>query len=165
MPAHTPTPTPAPTPSAPPMIATTPTSPRPRPLRRAGWIVTAPAAAFLLLDALGKLLRPEPVVEGTLRLGFAEPVILPLGLVLLASTLLWLAPRTAALGAILLTGYLGGAVATHVRVGAPLLTHVLFPVYMGALVWLGLCLRDPAVRAAVLRLAGRAGGPTPAPIP
>jgi hypothetical protein len=85
-------------------------------------------------------------VEGTISLGYNESVILPLGIVLLACTVIYLIPRTAVLGAILLTGYLGGAVATHVRIGNPLPTHILFPIYVGALLWGGLFLRDKRMR-------------------
>jgi hypothetical protein len=102
---------------------------------------------FLLFDSLGKFVRPAPVVAGTLQLGYPETVILPLGMVLLACTVLYVVPRTSVLGAILLTGYLGGAVATHVRVGNPLWTHVLFPIYVGTLIWAGLLLRESRLRA------------------
>src|SRR5690348_5996175 len=86
-----------------------------------GYIISGLPALFLFLDAVGKLIKPEPVVKGTVELGFPESVIVPLGIVLLVSTLLYIIPKTSVLGAILLTGYLGGAVATHVRVGNPLL--------------------------------------------
>jgi len=99
------------------------------------------------MDGVMKLFKPAPVVEGTISLGYRESTIVPIGLVLVACTLLFVIPRTAVLGAILLTGYLGGAVATHVRVGAPLFSHTLFPVYIGVLVWAGLWLRDGRVRA------------------
>jgi hypothetical protein len=113
----------------------------------AGYIVSALPVLFLLLDAVGKFVKPQAVVEGTLQLGYPESVIVALGIILLASTVIYLIPQTAVLGAILLTGYLGGAVATHVRVGSPLFTHVLFPTYLGAMIWLGLYLRDPRIRA------------------
>ena len=112
----------------------------------AGYIVSALQALFLLLDALGKLFKPEPVVTGTLDLGYQESVIVPLGVLLLVCTVLYIIPKTSVLGAILLTGYLGGAVATHVRLTNPLFTHQLFPVYLGALLWLGLYLRDARLR-------------------
>ena len=112
----------------------------------AGIIVSALPALFLLMDAAGKLAKPAMVIEGTLELGYRDNVIVPLGVLLLACTILYIIPKTSVLGAILLTGYLGGAVATHVRVGNPLFTHQLFPVYLGALIWLGLWLRDPRVR-------------------
>lgn len=112
----------------------------------AGWIVGGLPALFLVVDAVAKFFKPEPVVTGTVKLGFNESVIIPLGAVLLVSALLYLLPRTAVLGAILLTGYLGGAVATHLRMGDPLFTHTLFPVYFGVLLWLGLVLRNAQVR-------------------
>src|SRR5436190_5288690 len=112
----------------------------------AGRIMSALPALFLFVDGAMKLVKPEVVVKATVELGYREAVILPLGVVLLACTILYVIPRTAVLGAILLTGYLGGAVATHVRVGNPLFSHVLFPVYLGILLWGGLCLRDSRLR-------------------
>jgi hypothetical protein len=114
-----------------------------------GRIMSALPALFLLVDAVGKLVKPAPVVEGTVQLGYPESVLLGLGIVLLTCTILYLIPQTAILGAILLTGYLGGAVATHVRVGSPLFTHILFPVYVAVLVWGGLYLRDERLRALI----------------
>lgn len=113
----------------------------------AGRIMTGLAVLFLLLDALGKLIKPQPVLEGTVALGYQESVIVPLGIILAISTILYAIPRTTVLGAVLLTGYLGGAVATHVRVGNPLFTHTLFPVYLGILIWLGIYLRDVRLRS------------------
>lgn len=117
--------------------------------RWAGYILSGLPALFLLMDAVGKFVKPEPVVTGTLELGYHESVILPLGIVLLVSVILYVIPRTAILGAVLLTGYLGGAVATHVRVGNPLFSHILVPVYLGIFVWLGLYLRDTRLRKLV----------------
>ncbi len=102
---------------------------------------------FLVADSVGKLLKPQVVIEGTVALGWPESVIVPLGIVLLISTLLYAYPRTSYLGAILLTGYLGDAVATHVRIGDPLFTHILFPVYLGMIAWGGLWFRDERLRA------------------
>ena len=85
-------------------------------------------------------------MEGTAQLGYPESVIQPLGLILLACVIIYLIPRTAILGAVLLTGYMGGAIATHVRVGSPLMTHELFPIYVAALFWGGLYLRDERLR-------------------
>jgi len=110
-----------------------------------GRIITGLAIAFLLFDGVVKLFKPKFVVDKTIELGYDESVIISLGLVLIASTLLYMFPRTAVLGAILLTGYLGGAVATHVRVKDPLFDTI-FPVIFGALVWGGLCLRDARIR-------------------
>jgi hypothetical protein len=111
----------------------------------AGRILSGLPAAFMLLDGGMKLFKPAPVVKATLQLGYAESVIVGLGIVLLASTLLYLIPRTSLLGAVLLTGYLGGAVATNVRVSGPLF-NITFPVFIGALLWGGLWLRDRRVR-------------------
>src|SRR5713226_3609612 len=103
----------------------------------AGRIMSALPILFLLMDGVMKIIKPAPVVEATVHLGYPETVILPLGIVLLSCTALYAIPRTSVLGAILLTGYLGGAVATHVRVGDPLFTHTLFPTYLGLLIWGG----------------------------
>ena len=110
-------------------------------------ILTGLSVLFLTFDAIGKLAKVQPVIDGTLELGYPDGVIVPLGVVLLASTVLYAVPATAVLGAILLTGYLGGAIATHVRVGNPLLTHTLFPVWVALVVWGGLWLRDDRLRA------------------
>lgn len=114
----------------------------------AGRIVSALPILFLLLDAVMKLMKLPVVVDTTVKLGYHETVILPLGIVLLVCTVLYIIPRTSVLGAILLTGYLGGAVATHVRVGVGTFP-VLFPVFLGVLVWGGLFLRDAGVRALI----------------
>ena len=114
-----------------------------------GRIMSALPALFLLVDGVGKLVKPAPVVQGTVQLGYPESVLLGLGIVLLSCTVLYVIPRTAVLGAILLTGYLGGAVATHVRVGSPLFSHILFPVYVAVLIWGGLYLRDEGLRALI----------------
>ena len=106
---------------------------------------------FLLLDAAMKILKATAAVEGSAQLGYTASMVPGIGWVLLICTLLYLIPRTAVLGAILLTGYLGGAVATQVRVGNPLFTHVLFPVYFGALVWGTLYLRDDRLRNLISR--------------
>ncbi len=112
-----------------------------------GRVISAILTILLLLDAVMKFLKPDPVVEGTLKLGYEEPTLTLLGAALLGSTILYAVPQTAALGAVLLTGYLGGAVAAHLRVGDPLFSHTLFPVYLGALIWVGLYLRDERVRS------------------
>jgi hypothetical protein len=114
-----------------------------------GRVLSGLPIAFLLLDAVMKLVKPRVVVEGTTQLGYPESVILGLGILLLTCTLLYAIPRTSILGAILLTGYLGGAVATHVRVGNPLFSHILFPVYLGVMIWGGLFLRDNRLRALI----------------
>jgi hypothetical protein len=103
---------------------------------------------FLLLDGVGKLFKPAPVVEGTVKLGYSESVLIPLGIVLIVCTVLYLIPATAVLGAILLTGYLGGAVATHVRANDGVF-GIVFAVAFGVLIWLGIYLRDARLRALV----------------
>jgi len=140
------------------MVTPNPMDPRFRRLLR-GRVMSTLAVLFLLFDAAGKLARVAPVVEGTTRMGYPDAVVRPLGLLLLACTALYVFPRTALLGVVLLTGYLGGAVATHVRVGDPLLSHVLFPVYLGGMLWMGLLLRDDGLRALISRrFAGRSDG-------
>jgi hypothetical protein len=114
-----------------------------------GRIMSALPALFLLMDGVMKLAKPEFVVKATVQLGYPERVIFCLGIVVLVCVILYLIPRTAVLGAILLTGYLGGAVATHVRVGDPLFSHALFPVYVAILLWGGLYLREERLRALV----------------
>lgn len=110
-----------------------------------GRVVSFLPALFLLVDAIMKFFKPAVVVDTTVQLGYKESAIVPLGVVLLLSTILYLIPRTSVLGAILLTAYLGGAVATHVRVGAGV-GPIIFPVIMGVLIWVGLYLRDRRVR-------------------
>ncbi|MEZ4373851.1 MAG: DoxX family protein [Polyangiaceae bacterium] len=114
-----------------------------------GYILSGLPVAFLLMDATMKLAASQPAVEGTRKLGYDPAVLLPLGVTQLVCLIVYLFPRTSVLGAILWTGYLGGAVATHVRMGDPWLSHILFPVYLGVMLWLGLWLRSPALRAVV----------------
>ena len=115
----------------------------------AGRIMSGMGVAFLLLDGVMKLFKPAVVREAFARLGYPESEIIGVGVLLLICTALYLIPRASILGALLLTGYLGGAVATHVRVGDPLLSHVLFSTYIAALLWVGLYLREPRLRALV----------------
>jgi DoxX-like family len=118
---------------------------------RAGWALSGLAIAFFAMDGAMKLANLPIVAETSARLGWPADTgtIYMLAALLLGSTLFYAIPRTAMLGAILLTGYLGGAVATHVRVGSPLFSHVLFGVYLGIIVWGGLWLRDPRLRALI----------------
>ena len=118
-----------------------------RSARRVGLVISAIPSLFLAMDLSMKLLRVDAAVQGTTQLGYPPSVLVPLGLLQLGCLLLYLTRRTAVLGAVLWTGYLGGAVATHVRLSNPLVTHVSFPVLVGALLWLGLWLRDERVRA------------------
>ena len=124
-------------PSASPGLAT-------RSARWAGRVVSALVVAFLAFDGISKALTVEPVVEATTRLGYPEGSVFGIGVTLLICTIIYTVPRTAFLGAILLTGYLGGAVATQVRVEDP---WFLFPAIIGVLAWGGLFLRDARVRA------------------
>ncbi|MFC1457668.1 DoxX family protein [Microvirga arabica] len=114
-----------------------------------GRVLSGLVVLFLLFDGAIKLVPLQVVIDTVIPLGWpADPVTWrALGLVLIASTLLYAYPRTAFLGAVLLTAYLGGAVAAHVRVGSPLFSHILFGVYVGVALWVGLWLRDPRIRA------------------
>ena len=101
---------------------------------------------FLTFDAAVKVLKLGPAIEATTQLGYPESVIVALGLIEIVCLIVYLIPRTSVLGVVLWTGYLGGAVASHVRVGNPLFSHALFPIYIAALLWIGLGLRDHRVR-------------------
>jgi hypothetical protein len=113
-----------------------------------GRVIGALGVLFLAFDGAMKLVQPAPVVEASSRLGFSGASLVAIGVVLLVSTLLYVIPRTAVLGAVLLTGYLGGAVATHVRSGDPAFP-ILFPVIFGTLLWVSLYLRSERLRAFV----------------
>ena len=121
----------------------------------AGWAMSGLAIVFLVMDAVMKLPPLQTVIDTMARLGWdgGAGEARMLGVVLLGCTLLYAAPPTAPLGAILLTAYLGGAVATHLRVESPLFSHVLFGVYLALFVWGGLYLRNPRLRA-LLRIGG-----------
>lgn len=111
-----------------------------------GRAISGFVSVFLLFDGVARLVRFAPYVEGTVKFGYPEHLGPPIGLVLVVATLLYVIPRTAVLGAILLTGYLGGATASHVRVEDP---FFLFAATFGALVWAGLYLREPRLRALI----------------
>jgi len=111
-----------------------------------GRALSALAVLFLLLDSGGKLLEVQPVIEGTRQLGYPRDIVFNLGVILLSSVVVYVIPQTAVFGALLLTGYLGGAIATHVRVEHPLFSHVLFPAYLAVFLWAGLLLRDPRLQ-------------------
>jgi DoxX-like protein len=114
--------------------------------RRAGGILSGLAILFLLFDSFGKLVKAPQVIEATIQLGYPESSIRVIGTILLVCVILYAIPRTSVLGAILLTGYLGGAVATNLRVEAPLFSHILFPLYVAALIWGGIYLREDRLR-------------------
>ena len=115
----------------------------------AGRILSGLVVLLLIPDGIIKFIKPAPVVDTFAHLGWPLSVSVTLGILLLVCTVLYAIPRTSVLGAILLTGYLGGAVATHLRVGDPLFSHILFPTYLGALLWLGLYLREERLRALI----------------
>jgi len=113
--------------------------------RWTGYVMTILPALFLLVDGVMKLFKPGLVVDATTKLGYQESVIVPIGIVLVICTVLYLLPVTSVLGAILLTGYLGGAVATQVRADQGAFA-IIFPVIIGALIWGGLYFRDHRLR-------------------
>jgi DoxX-like family len=120
-----------------------------------GRIVSGLPALFLLVDGAMKLVKPAVVVDATTKLGYTESMIIPIGILLIACTILYLIPTTAVLGAILLTGYLGGAVSTHVRANEGVFP-IVFPIIFGVLLWLGLYLNDTRLRALIpLRSSNR----------
>jgi hypothetical protein len=110
------------------------------------YIMSGLVTLFMLLDSIMKFVKPPEVIQGTTDLGFQQHHVTTLGTLGLLSTLLYIFPRTSVLGAVLLTGYFGGAVATHVRLDNPLFTHVLFTVYLGVFAWGGLWLRNERLR-------------------
>ena len=117
--------------------------------RGAAWAgrgLSAVAVLFLLFDAVGKLLEIPPVVAGSTALGYPAGTVFVIGLIELVCVTAYVIPYTSVLGAVLLTGYLGGAIATHVRVLSPLLTHTLFPIYVAFMIWGGLWLRNTKLR-------------------
>jgi hypothetical protein len=132
-----------------PMATQTQGSARPKWMRWAGWGMTGLMIAFLLFDGVSKLVLEQHVVEATTKIGYPLDVIRPLGLICLVCAILYAIPRTSIFGAILLTGYLGGAIASKVRIEDPLFSSVLFGLYFGVLVWGGLYLRDERLRALI----------------
>lgn len=110
------------------------------------YVMSGLVILFMLLDSIMKFVKPPEVIEGTLALGFGAEHITIIGALGLISTLLYAFPRTSVLGAILLTGYFGGAVCTHLRMNNPLFSHTLFTVYFGILIWGGLWLRNTKLR-------------------
>jgi DoxX-like family len=109
------------------------------------WIVLL----FLIFDGVTKVLKASPSVKGTMELGYSEALVPVIGMILLVCVLFYAIPQTQVLGAILITGYLGGAVASQVRVGKPLFSNELFPIYFAGLVWLAIFLQDGRLRELV----------------
>jgi hypothetical protein len=117
--------------------------------RRVALVLTMLTSAFLLFDVVIHLLMIQPVVDSFTMLGYPLGTVRVIAVLELACLVLYLVPRTSVLGAVLLTGYLGGAVSAHVRVESPLLSTTLFPVYVGVALWLGLWLRHDRLRRLV----------------
>jgi hypothetical protein len=115
--------------------------------KKIGWTLSGLGSAFLAMDLTMKLAQVPQAAEASAPLGWDASTMLPLGITQLVCFVLYLVPRTSVLGAVLWTGYLGGAIATHARIGNPLFTHMLFPVYVAAFLWLGLWLREPRLQA------------------
>ena len=113
-----------------------------------GRVLSALAVIFLAFDGSIKLMKLPVVIDATAQLGFPQDSILVMGLLLVACTLIYAIPRTSVVGAVLLTGYLGGAVAAQMRVGHPAF-EVIFPIIVGSIVWIGLFMRDQRVRALI----------------
>lgn len=114
-----------------------------------GRMLSTLAILFLTIDGVIKLFKPEFVVKANMQLGYPESAVVPIGIILLVCVVIHLISRTAVLGAVLLTGYLGGAVASQFRIGEPLFSDVLFPVYVAVLIWGGLYLRNEQVSSLV----------------
>ena len=129
------------------LLDTVPVAPTSNRARWAGRIITGLAVAFLLMDTAMKLSGAKEAVNGTVQLGWPAHYLPVLAAIEAVCLVLYLIPRTAPLGAVLWTGYFGGAIATHLRIGNPLFSHVLFPIYVAAFIWGGLYLRDARVRA------------------
>jgi hypothetical protein len=118
-------------------------------VRWTGLVLSGLVILFMLMDVTMKLLQLPIAVETGVQLGWPAATVIPLGIVMLVCTALYAFPRTSVLGAILLTAYLGGAVATHARIGSPVLSHTLFGVYLGVILWGGLYLRSDRLRALI----------------
>jgi hypothetical protein len=130
------------------MTNTVPTAP-PKWMRWLGFTLSGLVILFMLMDATMKLLQLPIVLETTVQNGWPVSSVVPLGIVLLLCTALYAAPQTSVLGAILLTAYLGGSVATHARIASPIFSHMLFGAYLGVMLWGGLYLRDARLRALI----------------
>lgn len=117
-----------------------------KPARWIGRIFSGLAILFMLMDAVFKFFKAQEAIDATVELGYGEQHLVLLGVLALIPTALYAIPRTSVLGAVLLTGYFGGAIATHVRLDNPLFSHTLFPVYLAILMWGGLWLRRKNIR-------------------
>lgn len=110
------------------------------------WIMSGIVILFMLMDSIMKLIQANEAITATVELGYSAHHILPIGILGFFSILLYTYPKTTILGVLLLTAYWGGAIATHVRLDNPLLSHILFPVYLGVLAWGGIWLRDERLK-------------------
>ena len=133
------------------MEAVITSAPPPRAFLWTGRILGGIGILFMLFDAIIHLIVIDPVVQSFEQMGFPVSLSTPFGIIELALITLYVIPRTSIIGAILLTGYLGGAICAQLRIGAPLLSTALFPVYIGALLWIGLYVRDTRVRTILSR--------------
>jgi hypothetical protein len=124
--------------------------------RWAGLPISGLAVLFLVFDSVIKVLKLGPAMEGTTQLGYPASAVALIGVIELVCLAVYLIPRSAIAGAVLLTGYLGGAIASQIRAGNPLFSHTLFPIYVAALIWGGLFLRDRRVRALLAAVRGSA---------
>ena len=133
------------------MVATTTfhAGTRPTTLARAGVVLSALPALFLVFDGVIKLLLIDPVITSMGELGYPVALARVIGVLELVCVLIYIVPRTSIVGAILLTGFLGGAVASHARIESPLFTHTLFGTYVGIMIWGGLILRNSTLRALI----------------
>ena len=122
--------------------------------QRIGVGLSALATLFFVADAAGKLLQAAPVLKASQELGWPLATVVPIGVLLLVGALLYAVPKTAFIGAIYLTGFLGATVAAHYRIGSPLATHILFGIYVAVVMWSGLALRYPEVFKALLHHQG-----------
>ena len=129
-------------------MATTNTSSKK--MKITGWALSILAILLLLVDGFAKLIKPEPVIQATLQLGYPESTITTIGVLAIICAIIYAIPRSAFLGAILLTGFLGGAIATHFRINNPVFSHTLFPAYILLFIWLGLYLRSASLRKLLL---------------
>ena len=142
------------------MSSVSQTAPASKWMLRAGRLLTGVVVLFLVLDGVGKVMKAAPVMEACAQLDVPARVVPGLGVLLIAATLIHAVPQTSVLGAILLTGYLGGATWTHVRMGGPVFP-VFFPSLIGLMVWGGLTLREPRLRALLpARRAPLVAGPS-----
>ena len=121
--------------------------PNPKWMTWTGWIISILPVAMLLMSGVMKLQKPPEVLEGIEKLGWSEDLLPSLAIVEIGCAVIYLFPPTAVLGAILLAGYLGGAIATHMRAGDPFIPRMLVPIVLGVVVWLGVYLREPRLRA------------------